>query len=69
MYSKLMTCLASVKEKIDFKPEVALILGSGLGDYADEIRIVDIPRSRASRCQRSRDIRDASYSDMWRRRR
>ena len=29
------------KKKIDFKPEVALILGSGLGDYADEINIVD----------------------------
>lgn len=39
MYNKLMTCLASVKEKIDFKPEAALILGSGLGDYADEIKI------------------------------
>ncbi len=41
MYKKLMTCLASVKEKIDFKPEAALILGSGLGDYADEIKIAD----------------------------
>lgn len=41
MYNKLMGCLASVREKTDFKPEVALILGSGLGDYADEIRIVD----------------------------
>lgn len=41
MYNKLMTCVASVREKIDFKPEVALILGSGLGDYADEIKIVD----------------------------
>lgn len=39
MYQKLTTCLASVKEKIDFKPEVALILGSGLGDYADGIQI------------------------------
>ena len=29
MYKKLMTCLESVKKKIDFKPEVALILGSG----------------------------------------
>ena len=29
MYKKLMTCLESVQKKIDFKPEVALILGSG----------------------------------------
>ena len=39
LYKKLETCLASVCEKTDFKPEVALILGSGLGDYADEIKI------------------------------
>ncbi len=39
LYKKLETCLASVRAKTDFKPEVALILGSGLGDYADEIRI------------------------------
>ena len=41
MYKKLMTCLASVRAKTDFQPEVALILGSGLGDYADGIKIVD----------------------------
>lgn len=40
MYQKLMTCVASVREKTDFKPEVGLILGSGLGDYADSIEIV-----------------------------
>ena len=34
-----MTCLESVQKKIDFKPEVALILGSGLGDFADGIKI------------------------------
>ena len=39
MYQKLMTCLESVKKKIDFKPETALILGSGLGDFADGIQI------------------------------
>lgn len=39
MYQKLMTCLESVRAKIDFQPEIGLILGSGLGDYADEIRI------------------------------
>lgn len=39
VYEKLMTCVASIREKIDFKPEIALILGSGLGDYADEIQI------------------------------
>ena len=36
---KLFACLESLKKKTDFKPEVALILGSGLGDYADEIKI------------------------------
>lgn len=39
LYQKLETCLASVRAKTDFKPEVAMILGSGLGDYADEIQI------------------------------
>ena len=39
LYEKLETCLASVRKKTDFKPEVALILGSGLGDFADEIKI------------------------------
>lgn len=39
MYKKLMTCLESVRKKIDFKPEVALILGSGLGNFADGIQI------------------------------
>lgn len=39
MYQKLMTCLKSVREKTDFKPEVGLVLGSGLGDYADSIKV------------------------------
>lgn len=39
MYKKLMTCISSVREKTDFKPEVGIILGSGLGDYADGIKI------------------------------
>lgn len=39
VYEKLLRCYDSVKQKIDFKPEIALILGSGLGDYADGIQI------------------------------
>lgn len=38
MYKKLMACVASIRKRTDFKPEAALILGSGLGDYADSIR-------------------------------
>lgn len=38
MYQKLLTCVESVKAKTDFRPEVGLILGSGLGDYADGIQ-------------------------------
>lgn len=39
MYKKLLTCLESIREKTDFVPKVGLILGSGLGDYADGIQI------------------------------
>lgn len=39
MYKKLTDCLASLREKTDFEPEVGLILGSGLGDYADGIKV------------------------------
>lgn len=39
MYEKLMDCLESVRKKTDFKPEIGLILGSGLGDYADSVRV------------------------------
>ncbi|RKD31617.1 purine-nucleoside phosphorylase [Lacrimispora algidixylanolytica] len=40
VYEKLQNCLKSVREKTDFVPEVALILGSGLGEYAEEIEVV-----------------------------
>lgn len=40
VYEKLMNCYKSVREKIDFEPKVAIILGSGLGDYAKNIDVV-----------------------------
>ena len=39
-YTKLLQCFESIKERIPFKPKVALILGSGLGDYGDTMDIV-----------------------------
>ena len=38
-YEKLQGCLAALREKTDFVPQIALVLGSGLGDYAEEIEI------------------------------
>ena len=38
-YDKLLRCYHSVREKISFEPQVALILGSGLGDYAEQIQV------------------------------
>ncbi|MBQ8568764.1 MAG: purine-nucleoside phosphorylase [Oscillospiraceae bacterium] len=39
IYERLEKCYECFKSKISFTPEIALILGSGLGGYADEIRI------------------------------
>lgn len=39
VYEKLLKCYESVKDKIPFAPEVALVLGSGLGDYANDIKV------------------------------
>ena len=41
VYEKLLKCYESVQAKIDFKPEIALVLGSGLGNYGDSIKVVD----------------------------
>ena len=40
MYKKLEKAIKSIREKTDFVPEVAIILGSGLGDFADQIEAV-----------------------------
>lgn len=41
IYEKLQKCLKSIREKTDFEPKVAVVLGSGLGDYADDIKVVE----------------------------
>lgn len=40
VFEKLMKCYESVKKKVDFTPLVALVLGSGLGGYAEEVKVV-----------------------------
>ena len=39
IYAKLEKCLKSVRERTDFIPKVAIVLGSGLGDYANDIKV------------------------------
>lgn len=38
-YEKLRSCYESVRKVTDFKPRVAIVLGSGLGDYANDIKV------------------------------
>ena len=42
IYEKLETCLKSIRKKTDFKPEVAVVLGSGLGEYAAKIQVEQV---------------------------
>ena len=38
-YEKVRQCYERVREKIKFTPKVALVLGSGLGDFAEHIKV------------------------------
>ncbi len=42
MYNKLQKAIKSIREKTNFEPEVAIILGSGLGDFAEQIEQVAV---------------------------
>ena len=41
-YDKLLSAYESLREKTSFEPVTALVLGSGLGGYADEITVEDV---------------------------
>lgn len=40
IYDKLIKCYESIKNQVPFEPKVALVLGSGLGNYGDTMKIV-----------------------------
>ena len=47
IYAKLQNCLKCVRNKTNFEPKVAVVLGSGLGDYAAQIKVeCEIPYSK-----------------------
>ena len=39
VYDKLLKCYESVRQITDFKPEIAVVLGSGFGQYASEFKV------------------------------
>ena len=42
VYEKLMRCYESVAERITSRPEIGIVLGSGLGNYADQMEVREI---------------------------
>lgn len=42
-YAKILSCVQKIREVTDFVPDVAIVLGSGLGGFADKIdKVVEI---------------------------
>jgi purine-nucleoside phosphorylase len=39
-YEKLLSCLAQIRRHTDFAPDIAIVLGSGLGEFAGMVRPV-----------------------------
>jgi len=39
VYEKIKKCYEAIRRKTDFQPGIALVLGSGLGDFADNIEV------------------------------
>ena len=45
-YARLEHCVEQIREKTDFVPDIALVLGSGMGDYIDSVKVIaEIPYS------------------------
>lgn len=42
VYEKLMKCYECVRKQTDFIPKLAVVLGSGLGEFADTIQVADV---------------------------
>lgn len=38
-YDRLISCLKCVQDKVDFHPKIAIVLGSGLGNYGENIDV------------------------------
>ena len=46
VYEKLLKCYECFKAKIDFEPKVAVVLGSGLGNFAKTVDVrAELPYS------------------------
>ena len=41
IYEKLAMCYDNIRSRTNFVPKLALVLGSGLGDFAESIRICE----------------------------
>lgn len=66
-YQKLLDCYESVRARIPFIPRVALVLGSGLGNYADAIDVKgrsDIAKLKISLFRQYPDMRESLFSVM-----
>lgn len=41
-YNRLEYCAEQIREKTDYVPEIVIVLGTGLGDYVEQVNVLQV---------------------------
>ena len=64
---QIQSCVSAIRQATSFVPESAVVLGSGLGGFAEKLQVeAQVPYAcRGSRCPQWRGMRGGFFLAMW----